>query len=128
MGLAKVWNENKYPYREKFEGKDVEIEPGGYVIMNDKEAIRFKGTYAPPRVDGMGRPDPLYFKMLRLEEHNPANEPVVHVEPSKKFICQKDGQEFDSLEELEAYEQKNYLDDLLDQELADEIRKGKKKK
>lgn len=120
---VRVYNENNYPYRENFKGEWITIEPGAYVVMDDKKAEMFTGTYSPAKKDPMGQPDPTTFKKLRIKPHD------VSVEAKKeptKWICNADGTEHATEAELKAWEAEHHLEKLTDQKVADEIRKKKK--
>jgi len=68
--LVKVWNDNTYPYSEKFRGKEVVIEAGKFVEMEYDQAIIFKGTMNTVKRTKDGGFDPRYFKRIRVEEPN----------------------------------------------------------
>lgn len=123
MGQVRVYNENKYPYKENFKGEMITIEPGEYVVMDEKKAHMFTGTYAPAKKTPMGDDDPMYFKKLRVE---PVDQSVPEKEETK-FICNADGTEHATKDALEKYERENHLDKLADPKVADEIRKKAKK-
>lgn len=91
MGLVKVWNDNKYPFKQEYRGEMVEINPGEFIEMERDDAIIFKGMFYPPLVDGDGRQDPRSFKMIRVEGPRDFNENLNCV------IC---GHECDGQDEL----------------------------
>jgi hypothetical protein len=66
MPLVKVWNDNKYPHVEKYQGKDIEIAAGKYIEMDYDDALQFQGKFKPPMINGQGH-DPRGFKMIRVE-------------------------------------------------------------
>lgn len=124
MGLVRVYNDNKFPHREMFRDRQIEIEPGAYVVMDEGEAIQFRGQYTPIKTDGTGRHLPEYFKIIRLAPHSLQEVPK-GPEP-KKFVCQLDGREFDSQEALDQYVLDNHTDKIEDQEFAKEfVKKGR---
>ena len=90
--LSKVWNDNKYPHTEKFQGQMVTIMPGSYLELPPDEAELLKGQFTPIRMF-KGAPDPKFFKMLRVEHP----EGWGHEE---KFTCPVTGKNFQSAEEL----------------------------
>lgn len=122
MGQVRVYNENKYPYKENFKGEWIKIEPGEYVVMDEKKAHMFMGTYAPAKKDPMGQPDPTFFKKLSMKPHDGATA----TKEVEKFICHADGTEHESKEALEKYIDANHLDKLTDTKVADERKKAKK--
>lgn len=66
--LVKVHNLNVHPYTEKFRERTVTIEAGGYVEMDEDEAEYFMQAFTFPKKDSQGRPDPVFFKKLKLEK------------------------------------------------------------
>ncbi len=64
---VKVWNNNIHPYQEKFRDNLIRIEPNSFVEMDEDEADYFLQTFCPPKKDSQGRPDPLFFKKLKVE-------------------------------------------------------------
>lgn len=64
---TKVWNDNKYDYKEKFKGEEISIPAGGFVEMNRDDAVMFKGSFSPISTDVDGNPHPKSFKRIRLE-------------------------------------------------------------
>jgi hypothetical protein len=66
--LVKVHNTNTYPYTEEFRGNKIVIPPMGFVEMDEDEADYFMQTFTFPKKDSQGRPDPLFFKKLKLEK------------------------------------------------------------
>jgi hypothetical protein len=64
---AKVWNDNKWVYTEKFNGDQITIPAGGYIEMEYMEAVQFKGTMNSIIRDADGAPKAESFKMIRVE-------------------------------------------------------------
>lgn len=90
--LSKVWNDNKYPHTEKFQGQMLTIMPGEFILMPPDEAELFKGKFTPMHMF-KGAPDPKFFKMIRIE----------HPEGwgfEEKFTCPVTGKVYQSAEEL----------------------------
>lgn len=125
MSVVRVYNDNTYPYTERFEDEMITINPGAYLIMEENKANRFKGSFNAPKKTPQGAPDPTSYKMIRLAPHK-VEVQEVKPEPAK-FLCQFDGQEFESQEALDKYIDENHLDKLQDQELAEKRRKAKAK-
>jgi hypothetical protein len=122
MSQIKVWNENSYPYEEKFRDNLIKIPPKGHVLMEKDEADTFFGTFKPPVLDGDGNHHPSGFKMLRLE-------PVGKQEAAAAvFPCNVCNYKASSAEDLDEHSDANHLDRLVDQELAEQRRTGKKEK
>lgn len=110
---AKVWNRNSYVYSESFEGEDISIEPGEFVIMPRSKAISFKGTMNNVKINADGRPKPETYKIIELE-------PVFGsvVEAPAQFICAADGKKLGSQAELDAYVNENHSEKLVDKKIA----------
>lgn len=77
--MVKVWNDNVHPHKEMFKGVEITIPPGGSVEMDYIEAVEFKGQFTPPKTDGSGKPDPRFFKKIRVEQ---PKEPVFKETPN----------------------------------------------
>lgn len=121
MAMAKVFNDNKYPYKENFKGQIIEIPPGGFVEMDYEDAVQFKSAFPNilmPDFDGAGNQKPQTFKMIRVDGGIDTGE--------EKFICQECGDHLANREALEQHIDKNHLDQLMDQDVANERRKTKR--
>jgi hypothetical protein len=65
--LVKVVNDNVHPYREKFRGKDIYIEPKGAIEMDLNDAHAFLGTMPPNiEVDANGIQKPTSYSGLEV--------------------------------------------------------------
>jgi hypothetical protein len=93
MALVKVWNDNKYPHVEKYQGRDIEIGPGDFIEMDYDDALQFQGKFKPPMINGQGH-DPRGFKKIRVERP-----PVAKANPLMNHVT---GQTAESSEELKA--------------------------
>lgn len=91
--LVKVHNNNIHPYKEEFRGKMIHIPAHEYIEMDEDEADYFLQSFTYPKKDSQGRPDPLYFKKLKIER--PKGE-----KPVDPLICHANGERAASLEEL----------------------------
>lgn len=107
MGLVRVWNDNTYPFRQNFKGEDIMIPAKKFIMMDEEDAVSFRGKYSPPILDGANNCLPHSYKMIRIE-HNSEPEALV----SSKFRCHADGAEFDTQEELDEYVKANHADKL----------------
>ena len=67
MPKIRVWNDNMYPYTEKFGDTEIKILPGKFIDMEADDAIRFCGTYSPIELDAGGQQKPESYKKLRKE-------------------------------------------------------------
>ncbi len=94
MALVKVWNDNIYLYEEKFRGRLIEIDPNSYIEMDEDEAENFKAAFTFPHRDEQGRPDPRFFKKIRIEK------PKVEESADDNLICHANGQKVSSVDEL----------------------------
>lgn len=86
MAMVKVFNDNKYPYKENFKGENIVIEPGKFITMDYYEAIEFRGTYSPIRRDANEQPMPTSFKMIRIDD-TLDSVPEVKVDENKCLVC-----------------------------------------
>jgi hypothetical protein len=82
MAQVRVYNDNKFVFKQKFMDEDIVIEPGKFITMDESKAIRFRGTYSPIELDGNGQPMPTSYKMIRLEEISKDSAKV-----QEKFMC-----------------------------------------
>lgn len=123
MAKVRVWNDNKYTYQEQFRDLKIEIPAGKYILMEDDQAVLFKGSFSPIKRDANDQPDPRSYKMIRIEkdtsEQETQKEETKHVCAACKYIAS-------SAKDLEEHTDANHLDQLVDQELADNRRKGKR--
>lgn len=71
MTMVKVHNLNVHPYKEFFVDRMIEIPANDFVEMDEDEAERFVAKFTFPKKDGQGRPDPLYFKKLKIVRDKP---------------------------------------------------------
>ena len=118
MYSVRVYNDNIYPYKEKFKGDLVEIPSKKFVDMDYFDAVEFLGQYTPIQLDGGGAPLPTSYKMLRIVKQNDFK-----LEDSKKIICNACGLEFDNADKLEAHVSEKHIDDLADEEEQKKRRK-----
>ena len=65
---VKVWNDNQFIYEEEFKGEKISIKPHEFILMERSDAILFKGTMNPVKVNGDGIPLPESYKMIRIEQ------------------------------------------------------------
>jgi len=91
--LVKVHNHNIHPYKENFRDKTVVIPANDSIEMDEDEADYFMQTFTFPKKDSQGRPDPLFFKKLKVEK------PLVE-KPVDGLVCHAKGQKVATIEEL----------------------------
>lgn len=110
--LVKVWNDNTYPYTEKFKGKQIDIAPKNYVEMDHNEASDFLGNNpGTARVNANGLQAPETYKMLRIEGSGPTR--------VEQFKCMMDGKTFQSQEKLNEHIRINYTAQMVDTDAKD---------
>lgn len=68
MPKYKVWNDNVFPYTEKFKDMAIDIPAKGSIVMDEDDAFMFKGTFKAPILDVDNNHTPQGFKMIRLEK------------------------------------------------------------
>lgn len=126
MSKWQVWNKHPlgFTHKEKFRDETIEIKAGGYVLMDYEDAVQFRGQFMPMKKDGMGQPDPKFFKCIELKQHDESAEPE-----KKKFVSMMDGREFQTQAELDAYVKSNFADQVFkDVAIEEEIEREKKRK
>lgn len=67
MNIAKVWNDNTLPFKQKWKDQDIFIPAKGFIEMEYDEAHAFKSYPYPIEKDGMGQQAPHSYKMIRVE-------------------------------------------------------------
>jgi hypothetical protein len=110
--------------KDKFRGEPVEIKAGDYVLMDYEDATMFKGNmiWGGIKLDAMSQQTADTKKMLRLQPHTEEDAIVT----KEKFICQRDGKEFNSRAELDAYTKANFSEEVFKDDALED--KPKKKK
>lgn len=91
--MVKVHNNNVHPFKEEFRGRSIEIPAKSYIEMDEDEADYLLQAFTYPKKDSQGRPDPVYFKMLKIEKEAVQ----AKVDP---LICHANGQKSATQEEL----------------------------
>jgi len=120
MYQVRVYNDNIYPYQEKFKGEMLTIQPKQYIEMDLFDAAEFLGQYTPIVVDGGGAPIPKSYKMLRVVR--PDN---FKAEEKKEILCNACGMKFDTAIELDDHVNEKHVENLVDE---DEQKKRRKKR
>jgi hypothetical protein len=67
MAQVKVYNDNKYVFKDEFKGKTYIIPPGGFIEMEFYDAHEFKAKYYPITRNGDNQPTPETRKMIRID-------------------------------------------------------------
>lgn len=102
---VKVWNDNIYPFKQKFKDQEHVIPAGKFIIMEFYEGHEFKSFSSPVKLDADDKPLPISYKMLRVEDHFPEakKEEPVPMAPAKEETlneCLACGKKFFILAEL----------------------------
>lgn len=120
--LVKVWNDNVHEYREKFRDMHIIIPAQTFIEMDEDEAIYFKSAFTFPMKDAQGKPDPKYFKKIRLEY--PETYHGADVDP---LVCHANGQKASSEAALEKlltqFSDRMAKDDELDKRSSKNLKK-----
>jgi len=99
--IVKVWNRNKYEYRELFKGKEIVIAAGKFVEMDYEQAISFLGKMCPIKKDKHGVCLPDSFKKLEIDQDDKRKAELslrdeAEERSKKTFVCMKCMKEFTS--------------------------------
>jgi len=96
--LCKVWNEGPVTLSERFNGREIHIEPGEFVEMKRGDAVAFKSQFKPLVHDGEMNPIDASIKKVRVEGLYPAG----GVAASNDLVDHATGQVAKTPEELAA--------------------------
>lgn len=122
MRQVKVWNKNVHPYKEdNFNGENIRIPAGGYIVMEEYEAISFMGRAVPIVKMADGLQDPRSYKML-VREYIDEKEAKIEAE---KYNCQACGKAHKDQASLDEHTDDEHLDMLSDQDVATKRRTKK---
>lgn len=126
MPKFKVWNDNTYDHTEIFKGDKIFIKAQEYVLMEEDDAVMFRGQFSAPILDGDGQPKPQSYKKIRLTLHD-ASEAAPVVSP--EHVCQackyKGVSEKDLVEHVEVMHKDSLL---VDEDAELELKMKKKSK
>ena len=86
---AKVWNDNIFPYTERFKGDIITIPPKSFIEMDYDEAVMFRGTFSSIVRDADGAPKAESYKMIRIEPQGNPVDNVIKQDPNKCLACGK---------------------------------------
>ena len=86
---AKVWNDNIFPYTERYKGDLIEIPAKSFIEMDLDEAVMFRGTFSSIVRDADGQPKKESFKMIRVEPQGNPVDNVIKSDPNKCLACGK---------------------------------------
>jgi hypothetical protein len=124
MPKFKVWNDNSYAHKETFKGDVIDIKAGKYVLMEEDDAIMFRGQFFAPVLDGDGQPKPESYKKIRLELFE-ASEAIDH--KADAHVCQACKYKAVSEKDLSEHIEVTHKDSVLVDEDAEQELKLKKK-
>jgi hypothetical protein len=120
MAQVRVWNDNKYEFKQRFMEENIVIPPKGFILMDESKAIRFRGHYSPIEVDGNGVPLETSYKMIRLEEI------VKDAKPIEKIMCMACAKDdFQSQKDLDAHIDESHAHIQADQDYKEKKAKNK---
>lgn len=123
MAKVEVWNDNKFPHKEVFKGDTIAIPAGGKIVMEEDDAIDFRGQYFQIVKDGADVQTPQSYKKIRIGRKL-TNEDLASEAVALDLVCQKCGYKATSKTDLDEHIKANHLEDLEDQELAEKIKRG----
>ena len=126
MAKAKVWNMHPlgYTHKEMFREEMIEIKANEFIVMDDEDAVLFKGQYFPMKFDAQDQQDPKSYKVIKVE---PMKEAAV-VADAEKYVSMIDGKEFTSQAELDAHLKQFADQNFVDEEAEAELPKAKRTK
>lgn len=112
MATVKVYNRNKYPYKEKFKDEQIHIEPGGYVEMDEDDAYMFKGSFSSPVLGVDGEHLPQGFKMIEIVKDSDAPAEAPKAKSHQCLACKYTGEsDADLKEHLKTHEDQVVVDE-----------------
>ena len=117
--ISRVWNDNDYIYREKYNEQDIVISPKKFIEMEHLEAVRLIGRYVPIIRDTDGQPMKEHFKMLRIERTSKPVSQLVAEQTRNDFTCQACRFKAKTQEELNEHSEKEHRHMWADEEEAE---------
>jgi hypothetical protein len=123
--MVRVWNDNKFPYKEEFKERTIAIAAGKFIEMELMEATEFMGKFTPIKKDGDGQPIPSTMKMLRMERTSKKIAPT-NFEPD--LTCQACGFRGKTKKELDQHIDDNHMDALVDEKEKERRKEAKNEK
>lgn len=95
-----VKNTGQYVYKEKFDGKEIVIEPGQTIKMNRGDAVKFMSNRPPGgiKTDGGGQLKPESIKALQLIREEPTD--------TEYFVSPRNGERYLTKEAMEEEDSK----------------------
>mgnify|MGYP001563603736 CR=1 FL=1 len=77
MAKFRVWNKNSIAWKEKFRGDDIEIPSGKFIIMDESDAVLFRGQAVAIVRDGQNNQTKESSKMIWIEKIDGTESKVV---------------------------------------------------
>lgn len=114
---ARVWNDGKAEYREKFRGEWIVIPAKSFIEMDAKDANTFRAQFVPIVKDGLG--NHLNEKALRVEKL--ADTAVIENPRPAEFVCQMDGSVWPSQDALDNHILKNFKEQIMEPEAREKL-------
>lgn len=121
MAKAKVYNDNVYPYKEKFKGDEIMIPAKGFIEMEEFDAYEFKGSFNSPVLGVDGDHKPEGFKMIRVVKLSDSAE-----EKDETIKCMACSYRAENAADLNEHS-KEHADRVLVDEEAEKATKSKRK-
>ena len=118
--LVKVTNKNVHPFKQTVRGISYEFAPGETKEMERDDAFNLLNAYYPAQWDKNRIQRPETYKMLECPDllKTPGKETV-------DLVCKACGYKAVNEKDLLTHINSNHLDQMADQELAEEIRSGR---
>lgn len=118
---VKIWNDNEYPFTQKYQDRVISIQPHKFVMMEHDDAHQLLCMFSPVTMNEDGRPDDKSKKKLRIDTgHNP-------LPPSElpKHICHACGFKAGSASALSSHVEELHIEQLADDDARDQMREDK---
>lgn len=126
MAKYKVYNDNVFPYYEKFKDMDIKIAPKAFIIMEEDDAYMFKGSFKAPILDVDGNDKPEGYKMIRLVKVDGSE--ALDAPKFEEFICMGCKYKAPNKEDLQEHEKAAHghqvvVDEAIEKEIAQKKKK-----
>jgi hypothetical protein len=116
-----VFNDNIYPYKEKFKDDEINIPSKGHILMERQEAVQFLGQMNAPVLGADNEHLPQGFKMLRIIQNKKDLEAV----ESPVIKCHQCNDEFSTQELLDDHIRTEHIDKIEDKDFAKDFSEKK---
>lgn len=126
MAKYKVYNDNVFPYTEKFKDQEIKIQPKQFIVMDEDDAYMFKGSFKAPVLDADGNDKPEGYKMIRLVKVDGSE--ALDAPKFEEHICMGCKYKAANKEDLLEHEKAAHAHQVVvDESIEDEIKTKKKK-